>query len=268
MHKRGDDREDGMIFSHKTKHGEKLYEYWFSPEDFERRFPGEIEKIRAYREKQANWSATKKDRDEKRREQNRNYVNRPEYRAKFNQRCRERYATDPDFRAKANEKNRRRAEKEKVDRAVRRIERQAAKKRKEVKKLAAQAIADAVAGNKRTANAITKLLRPIRVRLTEEQKKERVRMEKKNAKHRRRARINGQEIKAKPSEIRAAMEKAAGRCHYCELKFKKLTIDHVVPIARGGSHTLDNIVFACHGCNSAKRDIPAHEFAARYGKLL
>lgn len=32
------------------------------------------------------------------------------------------------------------------------------------------------------------------------------------------------------------------------------TIDHVVPLARGGTHTWDNVRLACHRCNSEKRD--------------
>lgn len=32
------------------------------------------------------------------------------------------------------------------------------------------------------------------------------------------------------------------------------TIDHVYPIARGGTHTWDNVRLACHRCNSEKRD--------------
>lgn len=45
-------------------------------------------------------------------------------------------------------------------------------------------------------------------------------------------------------------------CAYCllpqELLPAKLTIDHVVPLCRGGQHTIDNIVPACSRCNSSK----------------
>ena len=45
-----------------------------------------------------------------------------------------------------------------------------------------------------------------------------------------------------------------GRCHYCEQKFDPdtLTMDHVVPIARGGTSTQGNVVPACTACNSSK----------------
>lgn len=46
-----------------------------------------------------------------------------------------------------------------------------------------------------------------------------------------------------------------GLCHYCGKKFAaaKLTMDHVVPIARGGTSTPGNIVPACSDCNRDKK---------------
>ena len=46
------------------------------------------------------------------------------------------------------------------------------------------------------------------------------------------------------------------RCAYCGKKIEKLTMDHVVPISRGGNHSIDNIVPACGSCNSSKHDKP------------
>jgi 5-methylcytosine-specific restriction protein A len=47
---------------------------------------------------------------------------------------------------------------------------------------------------------------------------------------------------------------ASGICHYCGLKFpfKALTLDHVVPLARGGTTSPGNVVPACRTCNQAK----------------
>lgn len=53
-----------------------------------------------------------------------------------------------------------------------------------------------------------------------------------------------------------------GICHYCEKKFpaSALTLDHVVPIARGGSSTPGNVVPACKECNLNKKlDTPVDE---------
>ncbi|HUP57113.1 MAG TPA: HNH endonuclease [Bdellovibrionota bacterium] len=46
-----------------------------------------------------------------------------------------------------------------------------------------------------------------------------------------------------------------GLCHYCRRSFPatQLTMDHVVPIARGGTSTPGNIVPACSACNRDKK---------------
>lgn len=46
----------------------------------------------------------------------------------------------------------------------------------------------------------------------------------------------------------------AGMCHYCKKKIagKKLHLDHVVPLSRGGAHASYNIVVACSECNIRK----------------
>lgn len=46
-----------------------------------------------------------------------------------------------------------------------------------------------------------------------------------------------------------------GVCYYCGEKVAaaEITMDHVVPIIRGGKSTKGNIVAACKKCNSAKK---------------
>jgi 5-methylcytosine-specific restriction endonuclease McrA len=41
-------------------------------------------------------------------------------------------------------------------------------------------------------------------------------------------------------------------CIYCGIKPAKLTMDHVIPLSKGGPHTKGNIVPACKPCNSKK----------------
>lgn len=43
-------------------------------------------------------------------------------------------------------------------------------------------------------------------------------------------------------------------CAYCGVKDSKLTQDHVVPLSRGGSNYIENILPACFPCNRSKRD--------------
>lgn len=46
-----------------------------------------------------------------------------------------------------------------------------------------------------------------------------------------------------------------GICHYCKKKFspKELTMDHIVPLSRGGKSTKGNIVPCCKKCNNEKK---------------
>lgn len=46
-----------------------------------------------------------------------------------------------------------------------------------------------------------------------------------------------------------------GVCHYChrEVGRTRLTMDHVVPLSRGGKSTKGNIVAACKECNNKKK---------------
>ena len=43
-------------------------------------------------------------------------------------------------------------------------------------------------------------------------------------------------------------------CYYCGRDDVKMTIEHVIPISRGGNHTKENVVPACGSCNSSKRE--------------
>ncbi len=48
---------------------------------------------------------------------------------------------------------------------------------------------------------------------------------------------------------------AKGICHYCHQKFtvSELTMDHVVPIVRGGKSSRGNVVPSCKNCNNKKK---------------
>ena len=52
---------------------------------------------------------------------------------------------------------------------------------------------------------------------------------------------------------RAQIQK--GVCHYCGGKFppSELTMDHIVPLSRGGHSTKGNIVPCCKACNNGKK---------------
>lgn len=46
-----------------------------------------------------------------------------------------------------------------------------------------------------------------------------------------------------------------GVCYHCEKKFSKdqLTMDHLVPLSRGGKTTKQNVVVSCQECNATKK---------------
>ncbi|NIQ93694.1 MAG: HNH endonuclease [Desulfuromonadales bacterium] len=50
---------------------------------------------------------------------------------------------------------------------------------------------------------------------------------------------------------------AAGVCHYCggRVPPRELTMDHLVPVARGGKSTRGNCVPACKECNNKKKSL-------------
>lgn len=65
--------------------------------------------------------------------------------------------------------------------------------------------------------------------------------------------------RAKARELRQSAwwknELAKGVCHYCGQHFppEELTMDHVVPVARGGRSVRGNVVPCCKECNNRKK---------------
>ena len=59
--------------------------------------------------------------------------------------------------------------------------------------------------------------------------------------------------------------KSQGRCAYCgvELEFNTYTVDHILPLAWGGSNQIENMVAACHPCNSQKKSSTVKEFRTK-----
>ena len=68
----------------------------------------------------------------------------------------------------------------------------------------------------------------------------------------RRERAKARELRASPWWKRRC---SAGVCHYCgaQVGAKALTMDHLVPIVRGGKSTKGNLVPSCKVCNTARK---------------
>lgn len=80
----------------------------------------------------------------------------------------------------------------------------------------------------------------------------------------RRAWKRGSECTITEEQWLAVLGKWEGRCAYCRSEVK-ITLEHVAPLSRGGADSIENIVPACHSCNSRKncrtveRFLPPHE---------
>jgi 5-methylcytosine-specific restriction endonuclease McrA len=62
-----------------------------------------------------------------------------------------------------------------------------------------------------------------------------------------------------PAELRQrVIERAHGCCEYCRSQSayatQSFSVEHILPRARGGTTTLDNLALACQGCNNHKYD--------------
>ncbi|MEH2385791.1 MAG: HNH endonuclease [Nostoc sp.] len=64
--------------------------------------------------------------------------------------------------------------------------------------------------------------------------------------------------KVPPVNRREVLRRDHHSCQYCG-SGKHLTLDHVMPRSKGGSHTWDNVVAACERCNSRKGDCTLFE---------
>lgn len=80
-------------------------------------------------------------------------------------------------------------------------------------------------------------------------------------------RITGKKRAVKFSRINVATRDGF-RCQYCGDKheLRKLTYDHVVPRAKGGRTSWENIVMACYGCNAKKGAQSVHRAGMKLRK--
>ena len=85
--------------------------------------------------------------------------------------------------------------------------------------------------------------------------------------HRRRARMAMVENTLTAADVRELRLIQGGRCACCKTK-GRLTLDHIIPIARGGGHTRRNAQLLCRSCNASKNASDPIDFMQRRGFLL
>jgi len=78
--------------------------------------------------------------------------------------------------------------------------------------------------------------------------------------------------KAKARELRHSQWwknlRGQGVCYYCKESIppKELTMDHKIPLSRGGKTTKGNLVTACKECNNKKKYLLPVEMSAGAGE--
>lgn len=75
--------------------------------------------------------------------------------------------------------------------------------------------------------------------------------------------------RAKAKELRKSawwkLQRAKGICHYCGETFppEDLTMDHILPVVRGGKSVKSNCVPCCKACNTEKAYLTPAEMILR-----
>lgn len=81
---------------------------------------------------------------------------------------------------------------------------------------------------------------------------------------RRRARLANADGSHTIEDIQKQYVRQHGRCYYCGKDVgEKYHVDHVMPLAKGGSNGPENLVIACPQCNHQKKDKLPVDFCGR-----
>jgi 5-methylcytosine-specific restriction endonuclease McrA len=90
----------------------------------------------------------------------------------------------------------------------------------------------------------------------------------------RRAKKRASQGRHSAQDVKEQLKRQSNRCYYCNCKMvakrgypNSQTVDHVIPLDRGGRNSPDNLVIACARCNFSKNNRLPHEWAEG-GRLL
>lgn len=64
--------------------------------------------------------------------------------------------------------------------------------------------------------------------------------------------------------------KSEGHCCLCGnfVDYDSFTVDHIIPLAKGGTNDFDNLQCACKVCNSIKTDVLPNEFIDKITEMI
>ncbi|MAH51431.1 hypothetical protein CMI37_36790 [Candidatus Pacearchaeota archaeon] len=85
--------------------------------------------------------------------------------------------------------------------------------------------------------------------------------------HKRRSSLQNCISNLTAEQWREIKDKYRHKCAYCRRRMERLTMDHVIPLSKGGHHIAENIVPACRSCNSKKGNRPQEELRSPEGGI-
>lgn len=73
-----------------------------------------------------------------------------------------------------------------------------------------------------------------------------------------------------PNERLLIYNKGKGRCAICGkfIPFDNFTVDHIIPLAKGGTNKIDNLQCACSICNNIKQDILSEDLMDKLVQII
>lgn len=85
-----------------------------------------------------------------------------------------------------------------------------------------------------------------------------------------RARLKGADVDLLPEQWEFCLRWWGTACPYCNrcMPRYEATLDHFLPLARGGHHSLENVLPCCLHCNSSKRDMDVWQWLEQCESLF
>ncbi len=70
-------------------------------------------------------------------------------------------------------------------------------------------------------------------------------------------------------ERKIVYKKCCGHCAYCgkEIMYKQMQVDHLVPLRKGGTDSIENYLPACRQCNHYKSTYDIEQFRKELGLI-